>query len=122
MSTIFRTESRNFPTPVDEVGYVIEGVSAEFLNGEIGDKSTYNCLFTFYTKDAYGQFVAQESITKEVSKEILVPGMGLISIVSSLFSGKRQDIYNGASLLAKLYGYTLLPIEQQTELIADNIY
>ena len=117
---IFKLEPKKFPTPADPVGYTITGVSCRTNINEIGAKDTISCTFTFYTQDAAGTWFAKDIVDREVKREAEVPGLGKVPILSMLVSPKRSDIYKGASLMAGAYGFKLLPIGEQTDLVSDD--
>jgi hypothetical protein len=117
MAAIFKVTPKTFPTPANPIGFTIYGVSARINTGEIGDQLSYPFSFIFYTKDVNDNWFAQDGVDRDVRPLIDVPGLGHINLISLLFAPSKADKYLAASVICSLYGFQLLPIEEQDTLL-----
>ena len=111
---LFLTELRDF-TNVDNTVYSVSAISAKVDNTKqvlIGSNNTISFELSFYTREGE-DYKVKDTIFRELHKEYEVPNVGIVPVISGLFSKNKETVYNMAKIVAGYYGYTLKPIEEQ---------
>lgn len=113
---IFICEPKNFPTPSNPEGFNIEGLSCKIKENEFS-KILFDFSFLFYTKEnieGVDTFVVKDGVDSTIRRKTQIGVDTFIDIPSGLFSSTKATVYTTASVFSGAYGYTLLPIEDQT--------
>lgn len=116
---LFITEPRVF-TNVDNTSYEITAISAKIDNTKevlIGSNKEVSFELSFYTKDGE-DYIEKDTVFRNLKKEYIIPELGIIPVISGLFSNDKEVVYNMAKILSNYYGYTLKPLGEQIFLTA----
>ena len=112
----FLTTPRTLTKP-DNSTYTVDAISVSIFEQDINYTPALKIKFTFYNKDAEGNFISvSEFVKPNVYKKVTIPNVGDIDFVAGLFSYDKTKVYQVASIFAQYNGYTLLPINEQTDL------
>jgi len=112
--TKFITIPKKITTP-NGLFYFVEALGATVLENEVSNSERFSICFHFF-RNIEGEFVEVENYTTTIKKVVNIPDVGPIDFYSGLVNSDKQIKYNVARLFAINSGYTLLPIEEQTDL------
>ena len=113
---IFICEPKNFPTPSNPEGFNIEGLSCKIKENEFS-KTLFDFSFFFFIKETVegvDVYTVKDGIDSTIRRKTQIAADVFIDIPSGLFSSTKQTVYYTASVFSGAYGYTLVPIEDQT--------
>ena len=115
METIFLTLPRTFKD-TDNTDFEIIGLSAKVAQTTevfIGNTLPIKFELKFWRKEN-DVYLVDDIKLGVLEKDYTLPGLGKVEIMSGLFSSNKQTVYDAANLVCTYYGYTLLPLTDQT--------
>jgi hypothetical protein len=105
------------PKNVKKNGFDLQGVNVVAIDVTIKQtnfsESKVSFVFDLLYKDENGQFIIKDSVEGFVDKKVSLPNSNHIDFVAGLMSYDKQKVFQTANLMAEMYGYALLPINEQ---------
>jgi hypothetical protein len=110
----FLTQPKRFYTPDDAVGYDIHAIGISVPLQELTEVDAVQLDFVFYKKNDVGEYLEHSRVSKpSVPKKVTIPNVGDVDFIAGLMSHDNMNVYNVSKMFGAMYGYTMLPFEQQ---------